>query len=109
MTSENLTSTDTSPTDQQSSKSSQTQDQLLTTNSNDFNNPLSALLVQFPRGFSTVEEGQAFVKRLQQLRKVPTTLKAELQKESDELEQKMPRRTKKTSQTKVDGLLEGLL
>jgi len=56
--------------------------------------PLLALLNKYPRGFSSIEEGQKFVKDLQTLRLVPTTLRAKLQEESHKLEKLKPARRK---------------
>jgi hypothetical protein len=46
---------------------------------------------KYPHGFTNIEEGQKFVKDLQTLRLVPTTLRSKLQEESNTLERKTPR------------------
>jgi len=65
-----------------------------------------------PRGFSTIEEGQAFVKKLQSLRLSPPTLRSALLEESNELEKRVPRRRQpkvNKTQQKVDDLLKDLI
>lgn len=56
--------------------------------------PLLALLNKYPRGFANIAEGQAFVKDLQTLRLVPTTLRAKLSEESNKIEKARPRARK---------------
>ncbi len=114
MTSENLTSSDGDQMATQSLNYSADQESSaphsLTSLANDA--PLSALLKQFPRGFSTIDEGQKFVKQLQAMRLSPQTLRSALQNESQEIEKQVrPRKasTVKKTQAKVEDILKGLV
>jgi hypothetical protein len=109
MTSETSESTPIVPTPTTSSQSSLSAELSPTNKSLDFDAPLLALINKFPRGFSNIEEGQKFVKELQTLRLVPTTLRSKLQEESNLLEKINPRpkRQKKVPQT-ADDILKGL-
>jgi hypothetical protein len=66
---------------------------------------------RFPRGFSSIEEGQAFVKKLQALRLSPATLRSALQAESNEIEKKVGKRPRSPSKPKIstDDVLKGLI
>lgn len=112
MTSENLTSPDGNLMETKSSQSSLSEENFPKDSVNVSDTPLFALLEQFPRGFSTIEEGQAFVKKLQSLRLSPPTLRSALLEESNELEKRVPRRRQpkvNKTQQKVDDLLKDLI
>jgi hypothetical protein len=112
MTSETseLHSTDQTPTTSSQSsasvESSQTSKLLVS------DAPLLALLLKFQRGFSNIEESQAYVKDLQTLRLSPATFRSLMQKTSDDIERKRPahlkvKRSKKppmTAQNVLDSL-----
>lgn len=111
--SENLISPDGNLMETKSSPSSPSEETSQKDSVNASDTPLFALLEQFPRGFLTVEEGQAFVKKLQSLRLSPPTLRSALLEESNELEKRRPRRSgspkvNKTQQ-KVDDILKDIL
>jgi len=53
--------------------------------------PLLDFIDKYKRGFANIAEGQAFVKDLQALRQVPTTLRAKLSEESNTLAKRVPR------------------
>src|SRR5215831_16623315 len=91
MTSENTTSQPTTPTPTPSSPSLSNEDPLVETNSLVSDAPLLAFIDKYPRGFSNRAEGQAFVKDLQALRLVPTTLRAKLSEESNQIAKRSPR------------------
>jgi hypothetical protein len=65
------------------------------------------MINKYPRGFSTIAEGQAFVKDLQALRLVPTTLRAKLSEESNTIAKRSPVRPRKPKMT-ADDILAGL-
>lgn len=112
MTLENSTSPDGNPTETKSSLSLSNEETSPKDSANASDTPLFALLEQFPRGFSTIEEGQAFVKKLQSLRLSPPTLRSALLEESNELEKRLPRRSKpkvNKTQQKVDDILKDIL
>jgi hypothetical protein len=73
-------------------QSSSSDENLQKDSSLDSDAPLLALLNKYPRGFATIEEGQKFVKDLQTLRLVPTTLRAKLSEESHKIEKVRPTR-----------------
>jgi hypothetical protein len=99
MTSENSESPVTDQMQMTSLQSSSSDETSQKDSSLDSDAPLLALLNKYPRGFATIEEGQKFVKDLQTLRLVPTTLRAKLQEESHKIERVRPakRKTKKLS------------
>jgi hypothetical protein len=71
--------------------------------------PLLALLNKYPRGFATIEEGQKFVKDLQTLRLVPTTLRAKLQEESHKIEKVRPvRKRQPAKKLSADDILASI-
>jgi hypothetical protein len=71
--------------------------------------PLLALLSKYPRGFASIAEGQAFVKDLQTLRLVPTTLRSKLSEESNKIERTRPARRKApVKKLSADEILAGL-
>jgi hypothetical protein len=111
MTSENVELKTSESMETKSSTSSLVLDPLASNSANASDAPLLALLQEFPRGFSTIEEGQKFVKRLQQIRLVPTTLKASLQEESNEIAKRFPKKKRGPTkqQTEVDDVLKGLI
>lgn len=115
MNSEPTTSTPTAATTTQSSPSSpnpetSTQTNFTGSNSLASDGPLLALLRKFPRGFSTIAEGQEYVRTLQALRLNPMTLRAKLQEESNEIEKRTPKRQKVTkAKVSMDDVLKGLL
>jgi len=94
MTSENSESQPTDQMQMTSLKSSSSDDPSVQSNLLDSDAPLLALLNKYPRGFASIEEGQKFVKDLQTLRLVPTTLRASLQETSHKIERTKPVRRK---------------
>jgi len=90
VTSETSTSPASDQTPTISSQSSSKDVPSQTISSLDSDAPLLAFLKRYPRGFSTIEEGQKFVKELQTLRLVAPTLKAKLAEESGEIAKRQP-------------------
>lgn len=107
MTSETSESLITEQMQMTSLQSSSSDDQSLENKSLDSDAPLLALLNKYPRGFASIEEGQKFVKDLQTLRLVPTTLRASLQETSHKIEKVRPRR-KAVKKMSADDILAGI-
>jgi hypothetical protein len=109
MTSETSDSPVTDQMRMTSLQSSSNEDPLAQNKSLDSDAPLLALLNKYPRGFSSIEEGQKFVKDLQTLRLVPTTLRASLQETSHKIGKTRPAKARKAvKKMSADDILAGI-
>ena len=109
MTSETSESQSSDQMQMTSLQSSSSDDPSVQNKSLDSDAPLLALLNKYPRGFASIAEGQAFIKDLQALRLVPTTLRSKLLEESNKIERTKP--TRKRAPVKkltADEILAGL-